>query len=123
MRTQDFDQWFKISKNMTTPFHEWSKACMEMGKRLTQQQLDMLSENVSRLSDQFNRLSRIRRPEEWIDLQKDCLHENINASMETVQKLIQLSVENVTQFTNLCGTLHEQTIKTAEKEKTSKSSS
>ncbi|RDI38964.1 phasin family protein [Aquicella lusitana] len=103
MYTEGFEQWFKVNKNLTTPLNEWNKACTEMCRRMTQQNLELIGENVSRLSERLKRISSVRKPEDFFNLQKECLNEDMAASIEYMQKYIHNSMENFEEFTKLCG--------------------
>lgn len=124
MHSEDFEQWFKLNKGLTHPLSGWSKAVTEIWRRTTQQNLELIGENFSRLSDQLKRLSNVKKPEDLLTFQKDCLNENISATIENVQKILQLSMENFEEFTKLYGSSWREPIiqatKTAEKEKRSK---
>lgn len=110
MRFEGYEQWQKMHQNMMMPLGDWNKASTEIWNRLTQQQLDVMSDNLLRLSHQLKRLSHVTKPEDFINLQKECLNEDITASIETMQKLIHSSTESMEEFTKLCDTcLHEQT--------------
>lgn len=127
MYTEGFEQWFKMNKNITSPFNEWNKTCTELCRRVTQQSLEIFGENVSRLSDRLKRFSNVRKPEDFFNLQKESFQEDIAATIENTQKLVHSSMENMEEFTKLwgsmCSTVHEtattMTNKTSEKQEKS----
>ena len=102
MYTEGFDQWFKLCKNINTPFTEWNKTTTEVFRNITQQQLEILEDNMSRVSEQLKRLSGVKKPEDWITLQKDCITEDVTATMEYLQKMSHLSLETMTKMSKLC---------------------
>jgi hypothetical protein len=104
MYNENIEQWFKLNKNIGTPVSEMNKATTDMCKRIAEQNLELIEENIARFSNQVKRLSNVRSPEELINLQKDCLSENITAGMETTQKIIQMGMENVEEVSKLLGT-------------------
>lgn len=119
MRTEDFEQAFKFNKDLSGTFTEWNKSATEMLRHVTQQNLELLGENFTRFSNQLNRLSTARKPEEFFTLQTECLKENTTAAVSNLQKIIHLNMENFELLTKLCGTtLRDSTYaatKTAEK--------
>lgn len=121
MFTDSFEQWLKLNKQFTSPFTELTKSSTEMWQRFVGENLEITGENISRLSEQFRRLSTIKRPEDFINLQKECINENMTAALENMQKLVNASIENIDQLTKCCHTLHEPFMnamqKTAEKSK------
>lgn len=110
MYNEGFEQFAKLSKHITAPMSEWHKAATDIAQRMTQQQIEIVSENFSRLSDQMKRFSHIKRPEDVITLQKDCLNEDISAVIENSQKLVHMSMENMEELTKLCGTVRESVL-------------
>lgn len=112
MYTEGFEQWFKMNKNMTGPLNEWNKTCTEMGRRIAQQNLEILGDNISRLSDRLKRLSSIRKPEDFFNLQKECLQEDMTAAIEGTQKLIHTTMQNMEEFTKLWGSVCNATQET-----------
>lgn len=119
MYTEGFEQWFKINKNWANPISEWNKATTELCQRMAEQNLEMTGENFSRLSDQLKRFSNIRKPEDFLNLQKDCINEDMTCAIECARKLIHNSMETMEKFTKLCGTIQEPmtTSKPSEREK------
>jgi uncharacterized protein with HEPN domain len=103
MYTEGYDQWIKINKNMTAPVTEWNKATSELCQRMAQQNLELIGENFSRLSDQLKRFTNIRKPEDFLNLQKEVFNEDVTATIECMQKIIHTSMENMEEFTKLCG--------------------
>lgn len=120
MYTEGFDQWLKMSKYLSSPMGDWSKTLTEIIRHTTQQNLEMIGENFSRLSDQCKRLSHARKPEDLLNLQKDILNEDITVAINNTQTLIHTTVENMEEITKLCGTsnpLRETLVKEKHKEK------
>ena len=119
MNTEGFDQFLKMGKNMTGPFGDLQKASTEIFRRIAQQNLEMMGENFSRLSDQVRRLSDVRKPEDFFNLQKQCINEDVTATIENLQKMVHTSMENIEEFTKLCGSMTQETgantMKAAEK--------
>ena len=123
MYTEGFEQMFKMNKNMSQPLQEWNKNCTEMCRRIAQQNLDLISDNVTRLSDQLKRFTHAKKPEDFFNLQKDCMNEDMAATMETVQKVIHTSMENMEQLTKMCGTAMREPMHAMEKEREREKSS
>ena len=107
MYTEHYDHWFKANKNFATPLTEWNKATAEICQRAAQKNLELIGDNFSLLSDQLKRFTSIRKPEELVTLQKECLAENMNAAAECLQKIMHISMENMEEFTKLCGQTRE----------------
>jgi translation initiation factor 2 alpha subunit (eIF-2alpha) len=126
MYTEGFDQWAKLNKNFTAPFNEWNKATSEICKRISDQNLELFGENFSRFSDQVKRLSNVKKPEDLFNLQKDLMSENITASIELMQKIIHITMENMEDIAKLWGStaakISEKAVEKAQKfaEKTEK---
>ncbi|VVC76960.1 hypothetical protein AQUSIP_22870 [Aquicella siphonis] len=104
MYHEGFDQFFKINKSFTAPVSEWNKTLNEIGKRIAEQNLEIIGENFNRVSSQLKRLSSVRKPEDFLNLQKDCLSENISASIDITQKIAHLAMENMEEIAKLWGT-------------------
>ena len=122
MQNQGFEQWFKLSKSIPQPIGNVSKAANEIFRRTAQQNLELLSENLSRWSAQLKRLSNVKKPEDFINFQKDSINENISASIENAQKVIQLTMENMEEFTKLfSSSLHEPIFHAKKNEKENRS--
>src|SRR5262245_53149470 len=103
MYTEGFEQWVKLNKSFTTPITEFNKATTEICKRMSEQNMQIIGENFTRFTNQMKRLSNIKKPEDFINFQRDCISENISASIETIQKLTHLSMENFEEITKLWG--------------------
>jgi hypothetical protein len=110
MYNEHFDQFAKLSKHISTPINEWNKAATDILQKVTQQNIELVSENFSRLSDQMKRFSHVKRPEDLITLQKDCVNEDISAAIENTQKIVHMSMENMEEITKLCGTVRESVL-------------
>lgn len=109
MYTEGYDQWFKLNKNISAPLTELNQATTTMYKHMTEQHLELLGDNFTRLSDQLKRFTNARKPEDFINLQKECMNENITATIEGFQKILQTSMENFEEFTKLCNTFRDNT--------------
>ena len=92
----------------TNALNEWGKATAEFYQRLTQQNLDWMGEHCSRKSDQLKRLTHIRKPEDLINLQKDCFNEDMRELIESSQRWIHASIENMEYLTRMYeSTVHD----------------
>lgn len=116
MNTENFEQWYKQSKNFANPMNELNKTMTDLCRRATQEGLEIVSDNVSLLSDQMKRLSNIRKPEDYLNLTREYMTENMNASMSNVQKIMQLSMRTLEEMSHLSNNLPNAT-----KEKATKS--
>jgi hypothetical protein len=103
MYTEGFEQWFKLNKNMTGPLNELGKTATDICRRSAQQNLEIIGENLNRFSDQMKRLSNVRKPEDLINLQRECLNEDISAVMENTQKLAHNAMENYEELSRIWG--------------------
>jgi lipopolysaccharide biosynthesis regulator YciM len=108
MYNEVFEQWMKSNKNMALPFNGWNKAATEMYQRILQQNIEIMGETFSRTSDQLTRMSHIKKPEDFLNLQKECLSENTAATVENIQTLLRATSENIERITNLWTTTQEQ---------------
>ena len=104
MYTDGFEQFLKMNKNATGPLNEWYKLMMDLYQHTAQQNLEILSENVSRFSDQLKRVANVHKPEELLNEQRNILSEDVNAAVETMQKVIHTNMESMEEMTKLCGT-------------------
>ena len=101
MYNENFEQWYKLNKNLGAPVSDLTKALAEMGKRISEQNVALFEENAARISNQLKRLGNVKKPEDFFELQKDCFSENITAGIETVQKIVRMSMENLEEISNL----------------------
>lgn len=104
MYTDGFEHFLKMSKSTTGPLNEWYKLMMDLYQHTAQQNLEILSENVSRFSDQLKRVANVHKPEELLNEQRNILSEDVNAAVETMQKVIHTNMESMEEMTKLCGT-------------------
>lgn len=104
MNHDGFEHWMKTGKSWMGPLAEWNKVSTDMMRKLAQQNMELIGENFSRMSDQLKRLSSAKRPEDFINVQRDCLNEDLSAAMESVHKMIHTTMENMEEFTRLCHT-------------------
>lgn len=92
MVTEGFEQYYKLGKNFLNPWNDVGKTVLDICRRANQGTLEIAGENLNRTAEQLKRFSSAKRPEEIINLQKDCLNENITAWMGDFQKLLNLSL-------------------------------
>lgn len=92
MVTDAFEQYNKLGKNFLNPWSDVSKAFMDLYRRANQGSLEVAGENLTRAAEQLKRFSCVKRPEELLGLQKECLNENITAWMSDFQKLMNISL-------------------------------
>jgi hypothetical protein len=117
MYNDSFEQWLKANKNFTAPLGEWNKLSTDLLRRISQENIEMMSDNFSRWSDQLKRFGDVKKPEDLINVLRECINENITATMENSQQLLHSTVEHMEECAKACGTLQEKTLKTAAKEK------
>lgn len=110
MYNEGFEQFFKLGKHISTPVEEWNKAAAGILHKVAEQNMEILNDNFSRFSDQMKRLSNVKRPEDLITLQKDCINEDISSVIENSQKIVHMSMENIEEITKLCGTVRESVL-------------
>jgi len=103
MYNEGFDQWSKMSKNLNTPLNDLNKATTALYKRLSEKNMELIEANFARFSSQLKRLSSVRKPEEFFNLQKECLTENISASVESTQKIVQITMEAMEELSKIWG--------------------
>lgn len=115
MYTQGFEQWLKMNKTLAAPLSDLNRTATDICSGIIQQNIALMSENFSRISDQLKRLGNVKKPEELIDLQKECLNENISASIEGTQKLAQITIENLEKFIHLFITTTERQVNSINK--------
>lgn len=92
MVTEGFEEYYKMSKNFLSPMNDISKTVWNLCRRASQGSLEMVSDNLNRGAQQLKHFSAVKRPEELLQLQKECLQENISAWMSNAQKLTNLSM-------------------------------
>lgn len=115
MFNENLDQLFRMNKQLSGPVGEVGKSVAEMSRHVLEQNLEMMSAHFARVSDQLKRLSQVKKPEELINLQRDCMNEIISASVENIQKVAHLTAANVEECTRLCSSIREPLVKAAEK--------
>jgi hypothetical protein len=101
MYTEGFEQWMKMSKNMNVPLGDFGRAMTDICRRFAQQNAEMLSDNFELWTDQLKRLSSVRRPEDFLALQKDIINEDVSASIQCMQKCIHSTVEAIEECNKL----------------------
>jgi len=110
MITDGFEQWLKLNKNLNTPITEWGKASSELYRHLSEENIEILNETLSRVAEQMKRLSNVRSPEDLLNLQKECISEDVHAMIKHWQKISHLQQEGVEEcIKSVSGTLHEST--------------
>ena len=92
MLTEGFEQYFKLGKNFLNPWSDAGKTLTDFLRRTNQGTLEIAGDTLSRTAEQLKRFSTAKRPEEILNLQKECLNENVTALMSDYQKLINLSL-------------------------------
>ena len=107
MYTEGFDQWMKMNKNFSSPMSDLSKATTNICRNLTQEGMEMLTDNISLVSDQMKRISSVRKPEDYLNLSRECITEDMNAWMSNIQKIMQLSMQTMEELTRLSSNLRE----------------
>lgn len=103
MYTEGFEQWVKLNQNLTAPLAELNKTTTQMLQKVYQQQIEMTSDNIARISNQIKRMGHVKKPEEMMTLQKECISENISSAVDNMQKLIQISMQNFEELTKTYG--------------------
>lgn len=118
MYTEGFEQWLKTAnKNFGAPIADMQKANTEIWRHLMSDHLEMVSDNLSRLSDQLKRLAHVKRPEDYLNVMRECINEDINASIENSQHLLHSTLEHFEHFARTYGSVQESTLKQAHKER------
>lgn len=124
MYAEGIEQLLKANKGFTAPLGEWNKVSADLGRRLLEQNLELLSddleiisENFSLLSDQLRRVSHVKKPDELMNVVRDCMNENINTSIENSQRLLRSTMEHFQEAVKACGIMQEESLKTVRKEK------
>lgn len=104
MYTEGLEQLMKSSKNFSNPFIEWNHLTTELYKHVAEENLEIMGEHFSRLSDQLKRLSHTKKPEDFFNIMKDCINEDITATVENSQKILHSSIAQMEECMKLCGT-------------------
>ncbi len=104
---EGYEQFLKMNKNLTGPMQDWYKLTTELYQHTMQQNLEIWSENVSRFSEQLKRLANVHKPEELLNEHRSILSEDMNAAVETMQKVMHTNMETVEEMSKLCGTFCE----------------
>lgn len=98
MYKEGYEHWTNLNMN---PLKEFGKISSEFCQHAAEQNAEILNECCLRLTEQSKRFGDVRKPEDFFRWQKDCINENITATTENLQKLIQLSMENLDAFNRL----------------------
>jgi hypothetical protein len=93
--TESSQQWFQFNKNWANSVNSFNQITTQTFRDLARQNLELIGENFNRFSDQMRRFSTIKRPEEFVDLGRECINENISASVETLQNILQMYLTNI----------------------------
>jgi hypothetical protein len=104
MHSHDFEQMFKLNKSFGMPFLEWNRTTLEIMKHLSEKNLKLLGDYFELLSDQCKRLSACKS-EEFFEVQKDIMNENMTAQMENIQKCIQNNMESWEEIAKVWGSV------------------
>lgn len=115
MYNEGFEQWTKLNKNLTGPAMEFTKTSSEIMRRMTQQHLEMLSENFGKFSDQLKRLSNVRKPDEFFNVQRECFNENITLGLENFNKLCHMYMSGWEECAKIFAPNRENTRQNTEK--------
>lgn len=102
MRIQGFEQ---------SQLNNISKSATEVFRTLAEQQLEILSGNISLVSDQIKRLSNAKNPTDFLTTQKECLAEGVNTTVKNMQKVLNTSLESMQQLTKSNKSTGQTTIK------------
>ena len=111
MFNESFEQWYK-NKNFFTQPNELSKQVTELChicQHTAQKHLELANENVFRLSDQFKRLTNVKKPEDLFNLQRDFINENMHACIQGMQTFMSACAENVDECMKLCKPFYTST--------------
>lgn len=108
MYTEGFEQWIKSTKDFGAPMGELNKATTDICKRMAEENLQLLNENFSLMSDQLKRLSSIKRPEDYLNVLRECINEDISASIENTQRLMHSTMEHMEECAKLWGSVRDQ---------------
>lgn len=101
MTTENFEQWFKINKLSETS---------DIVKRISEENMDLMEENLARVSNQMKRLANVKNVEDLINLQKDCWSENISAGAQNLQRLFQMGIETQEEILKKWGAAASKTV-------------
>ena len=112
MASENFEQYFKLGRTFLTPWNDIGKAWVDIFRKTSQDSLEIASTSLARYSEQLQRLSNVNRPEELFNIEKECFNENLNASMNNLQKFINNSLENFAMINKTFTTAKEQATST-----------
>lgn len=79
MHTEGFERWFNVA-NLTNPISEWNKITIEMTKRLTEQNMQMIHENITTNLENTQKIIRL--------------------AIENMEEMTKLCSSNTTKITN-----------------------
>ena len=102
-------------EGLSNNLNELSKTATNVCRKLAEQQLELLSNNISLLSNHAKRLSSAKNPTDFLSIQKECLAENLETTVKNFQKVLNTSVESLEEITKACSSKQQTTIKTKTK--------
>ena len=88
--------------DLLSSLNTFNKMTADLCQRITKQQLELVGENMTRLSKQMQRLSHITKPEDFLKAQSEIINENLSAAVKHTQTLMEASLGNIDELTNLC---------------------
>ena len=95
MKDTNYNQWTQFLKPFNLQWGDLQKTTSDIIKQNAEEQLQLVADNYSRLTDQLQRLSQVRNPEDYLSVQKDCFNENVSAMIRNGQTLTHLMAENI----------------------------
>jgi len=98
MVTEGYEQYINFGKNFTNPWNNMGKTALDIYRRVGQEALEITEENLIRTADQLKRCGSAKRPDEWFNLQKEFLNENLNAWLSNCQRCLNFGLGNVEEF-------------------------
>lgn len=115
MYSEGFDKWTKLNKNMIGPLSEWHKSHAELYQKILEQQLELAGEGVSRLSTQIKKIGTLKKPEDVINYNKECVTENITATIDYWQKMLQTYLDGVDETSKIYTSMQDGKSKSTNK--------
>lgn len=115
MYNEHFEKWQRLGQNISAPIGDYSKATTDICRHAAQEGLEILNDNVALLSDQMKRLSGVRKPEDFANLSRECITEDMNACLQNVQKIMQLSMQTMQDLAKISTELQQSVKNTASK--------
>lgn len=84
-------------------------------RSVAEEVFEIAGENLTRISNQMKRLTEVRKPEDFLNLQRECMEENIAAISKNTEKLMHLYAGRLEEWTKNCEACHKE-VKTKVKE-------